>query len=125
WPVRTDHHQYPPSKVMSVADEKGNLQTGLIVNSLIASGSVIAGAEVTGSVLSLDVHVGRNAVITNSVIMESVVIGENAKIKNAIIDKQVVIPPNARIGYDAQADRQKFVMTTSGIVIVAKKEEVK
>ena len=58
------------------------------------------------------------------VIMNSVVIGENVKIKNAIIDKEVNIPSNTTIGYDLKADRKRFDVTASGIVIVAKKEAI-
>ena len=56
--------------------------------------------------------------------MEGVVVGENAKIKNTIIDKQVTIPPNSKIGYDAELDKKHFDMTTSGVVIVAKKTAI-
>jgi glucose-1-phosphate adenylyltransferase len=53
--------------------------------------------------------------------MDNVVISEGASVKNAIIDKQVVVPPNAEIGYDLKSDRKRFDVTTSGIVIVAKR----
>ena len=119
WPVRTYHKQYPPVKVSSA---EGN--TGSIVDSLIGGGCVIEGATVTKSVLSSNVIVGKNAEVKNSVIMESVVIGENAKIQNAIIDKEVIVPPNTTIGYNLEEDREKFVLTTSGIAMVTKKASV-
>ncbi|MCA9398156.1 MAG: glucose-1-phosphate adenylyltransferase [Candidatus Omnitrophica bacterium] len=119
WPVRTYHKQYPPVKVTSAG---GN--TGSIVDSLIGGGCMIEGATVTNSVLSSNVIVGKNAEVKNSVIMESVVIGENVKIQNAIIDKEVTVPPNTTIGYNLEEDREKFVLTTSGIAMVAKKASV-
>jgi len=57
--------------------------------------------------------------------MESAVIGAGANIRNAILDKQVVVPANAQIGFDLDTDRKRFDVTTSGIVIVAKKVEVR
>ena len=51
-------------------------------------------------------------------------INKNAKIKNAIIDKQVIIPSGARIGYNKASDRKNFVITRSGVVIVAKKAQL-
>ena len=43
---------------------------------------------------------------------------------NAIIDKEVNIPDGSKIGYDLAQDKKKFDVTTSGIVIVAKKSLV-
>ena len=54
-------------------------------------------------------------------LFRSVTIGKNAKLRNAIIDKQVYIPANSRIGYNFEADKKRFVITRSGIVIVPKK----
>jgi glucose-1-phosphate adenylyltransferase len=56
--------------------------------------------------------------------MEGVVVGAGSQIKNAIIDKQVIIPPGEKIGYDLDLDRKRFAVTTSGIVIVAKKTAI-
>jgi glucose-1-phosphate adenylyltransferase len=52
--------------------------------------------------------------------MENVVIGDHARIKRAIIDKDVVIPPKTEIGYDPAADRQRFQVTESGLVVISK-----
>lgn len=124
WPVRTFHEQYPPIRIMSVPDGKGGEMTGTIVNSMVAGGCQITGATVKGSVVSSNVKVARSTEVLDSVIMEGVSIGEGARIKNAIIDKEVVIPPGAEIGYDLELDRKRFDVTTSGIVIVAKKSSV-
>lgn len=124
WPVRTYHSQYPPVKVKNAEDGNGNVIPGVIANSLIAGGCFINGGEVKHSVLSPNVRVEKNAAVLNSVVMEGVVIGEHAKVQNAIIDKEVVIPPGASIGYDLELDRKRFDVTTSGIVIVAKKSAI-
>lgn len=116
WPLRTYHHQYPPIRVIS-----GGKQAGSIINSVISGGCIVEEAEVNSSVLSSNVYIKNGAKVNRSVLMESVVVGEGAKIQNAIIDKEVVIPPGSKIGFDQNADRQRFVLTTSGIVIVAKK----
>lgn len=116
WPLRTYHHQYPPIKVMATASHKGSIE-----NSLIASGCVIEGARIVNSVLSSNVTVKNSAEITNSVIMEGVVVCEGAKIQNAIVDKDNVVPAGCKIGFDLIKEREKFAVTTSGIVIVAKR----
>ncbi len=123
WPVRTYHEQYPPIKMLSAPSEEG-MNAGKMVDSIISGGCVIRGGEVVRSVLSSNVRIENHAVISDSILMEGVIVGERAKIKNAIIDKQVVIPTNAKIGYDLESDRKKFAVTTSGIVIVAKKSSL-
>jgi glucose-1-phosphate adenylyltransferase len=120
WPVRTYHHQYPPIKINAVIENKEEC-AGSIVDSIIASGCIIEGGTVCRSVLSSNVIVKHRASVTNSVIMQDVEIGDGAQIQNAIIDKGNVIPADTRIGFNIEEDRQRFDMTKSGIVIVAKR----
>jgi len=119
WPVRTFHEQYPPIKTTSLKNQNSS-----IVNSIVSGGCVVRGGAVRNSILSPNVQIQAKAEVENSVIMESVVVGEGAKIKNAIIDKEVIIPKGTKIGYSASLDAKRFVLTTSGIVIVAKKTAV-
>jgi glucose-1-phosphate adenylyltransferase len=86
---------------------------------------IIEGAAVKTSILSNNIKVLQNAQVENSIIMEDVVISEGAKIKNAIIDKEVVVPANCEIGYNIEEDKKRFVLTTSGIVIVPKRAKIK
>ena len=48
------------------------------------------------------------------------IIGEGAVVRNAVIDKNVVVPAGAKIGVDLENDHDRFVVTPSGIVAVAK-----
>lgn len=123
WPVRTLHEQHPPIKLSSVK-EGAKVNPGSIVDSLIAGGCIIEGGYIEHSVVSTNVKVYNQAEIRNSIIMDGVVIGEKAKIQNAIIDKEVYIPPHSKIGYSEASDKKNFVLTTSGIVIVAKKTAI-
>lgn len=119
WPVRTYHEQYPPIRMIST-----KAGSGTVIDSMVSGGCVVEGGHVEKSVLSSNVKIGNNAQVKNSVIMESVIVGEGAQIQNAIIDKEVIIPPHSKIGYDPKLDAQRFVLTTSGIVIVPKKTSV-
>ncbi|MEK7846642.1 MAG: glucose-1-phosphate adenylyltransferase, partial [Nitrospinota bacterium] len=51
--------------------------------------------------------------------------GRYAKIKRAIIDKYVTIPVGMEIGYNLKADRKRFYVTESGIVVVPKEAILK
>lgn len=119
WPVRTYHEQYPPIRMFSSAAGSGR-----VVDSIISGGCIIEGGVVESTVLSSNVRIQNGAEVRNSIVMEGVIVGEGAKIQNAIIDKQVVVPPRTTIGYDAENDRKRFVITTSGIVIVPKKTQI-
>ena len=78
-------------------------------------------SHIEHSVVSPNVVIRDGVLIKNSVIMDSVTIGKGAQIQGAIIDKDVDIPAGTKIGFYPALDRQRFVLTTSGIVIVAKK----
>jgi glucose-1-phosphate adenylyltransferase len=39
-------------------------------------------------------------------------------VRRAIIDENVYIPAGAEIGYDREADREKYFVTDSGITVV-------
>lgn len=119
WPVRTHQHQYPPVKICDAGGRKAQ-----VINSIISNGCIVEGAFVDRSVVSPSVYIHKGARVQNSVIMENVTIGENVKIKNAIIDKEVSIPSGTRIGFNRGDDRRRFVLTTSGIVIVPKKTKI-
>ncbi|MBF0522410.1 MAG: glucose-1-phosphate adenylyltransferase [Candidatus Omnitrophica bacterium] len=119
WPMRNYQEPYPPIRIVNTTQG-----TGHVVNSMVSGGCVIEGALIDHSILSPGVKVKSGAEIKDSVIMESVTIGENAKIKNAIIDKEVIIPANSQIGYNLELDRERFVLTTSGIVIVPKRTSI-
>jgi len=45
---------------------------------------------------------------------------EYTRIRRAIIDKDVIIPPKTVIGFDRVADRQRFKVTDSGLVVISK-----
>ncbi len=70
---------------------------GKVNNSIIALGCEIQG-QISDSVLSYNVKVGKGAVIKNSIIFSNVEIGEGAVIDHAIIDEEVVIGKNAKVG---------------------------
>ena len=54
----------------------------------------------------------------DSIILDHCDIGRRAKVRRAILDKNVKVPPDAAIGYDLEADRQRYHVTESGIVVL-------
>jgi glucose-1-phosphate adenylyltransferase len=114
WPIYTLWHNDPPAK--TVLDEDG--RRAEVVESMLCSGVVVSGATVRRSILSSRVFVDEGAVVEDSIIFSGVKIGKGAKIRRAIIDKWTEVPAGTTIGYDAEADRRRFTISDSGLVVV-------
>jgi glucose-1-phosphate adenylyltransferase len=116
WPIRTHQRQYPPAKF--VFNEPG--RTGTAADSIVSSGCIVSGSVVKGSVLSPDVRVNSYSEIDSSILFSHVNIGRHCRIRRAIIDRDVHIPEGTTIGYDVNADRQRYFVTETGITVVTR-----
>ncbi len=116
WPLRTHQRQYPPAKF--VFSEPG--RTGSAVDSIISSGCIVSGGAVRNSVFSPDVRVNSYAEVDSSIVFSHVNIGRHCRIRKAIIDRDVHIPEGTVIGYDHEADRQRYFVTDTGITVVTR-----
>ncbi len=114
WPIWTYQEQLPPAKfVFDDADRRG-----VAVNSLIASGCVISGAQVSRSLLFCNVRVDNHSVIDEAVILPDVSVGPNCRMRRVIVDKACVIPAGTVIGEDPDVDRTRFHVTPGGVTLV-------
>ncbi|MBS1871615.1 MAG: glucose-1-phosphate adenylyltransferase [Acidobacteria bacterium] len=114
WPLRTAGYFDAPAKF--TFDEEG--RRGNAIDSIVSGGAILAGGLVRNSVIGRGVKVHTGAQVDDSVIFDNCDIGRRAKIRRAILDKNVKIPEDTVIGYDAEADRLKYHVTESGIVVV-------
>jgi glucose-1-phosphate adenylyltransferase len=121
WPILTWHEPLPPAKF--VFDEDG--RRGHALDSMVCAGVVISGATARRSVISPGVHLHSYAEVEGSILMQGVDVGRNAVVRNAIVDKQVRIEDGARIGVDPEADRERFVVSDNGVVVIGKGEVVR
>jgi glucose-1-phosphate adenylyltransferase len=76
-------------------------------------------------VLSPEVIVRQGAEVDDSVLLDGVDVGAGAVVRRAIVDKNVVIEPGATLGVDIERDRDRFVVSPGGIVVVGKGERVR
>jgi glucose-1-phosphate adenylyltransferase len=93
---------------------------GVAVDSVVGPGAIISGGRVKHSVLGYDVRVNSYSQVENSILYNHVNIGRYSKVRNAIIDRHVVLPEHTEIGYDREADRRRYQVTDSGVVIVVR-----
>lgn len=121
WPLRSYHPPVPPANIM--ADEQGNHCT--VINSMIASGCEITGANVERSVLGFSVDVGAGSQLKESIFLGKCCIGEHCKINRTIVDKGVKIAPNTEIGFDPELDKTRgLTVSDEGIVVIPKNMEI-
>ena len=112
WPILTWNDPLPPAKFVSTHEGEPH-----VVDSMVAEGAIISGAEVRRSILSANVRIHSRATVEDSVLMNGVVVGPHAVIRRGIVDKQVHIPEGARIGVDLELDRDRFAVSDSGVVV--------
>jgi glucose-1-phosphate adenylyltransferase len=120
WPLRTWQPQYPPVKSVFADPER----MGVALDSIVGGGSILSGGRVKNSVLGYDVRVNSYCEVENTIVFNHVNIGRYSNIRNAIIDRHVVLPEHTQIGYDLEADRNRYQVTDSGIVIVVREESM-
>ena len=114
WPIWTYQVQQPPAKfVLDDVDRRGTA-----VNSMVAGGCIVSGAEVRESLLFSDVRVDERARIERSVVLPHVHVGAGSTIRRAILDEGCEIPPGMQVGVDPEADRRRFHVTDNGVVLV-------
>jgi glucose-1-phosphate adenylyltransferase len=120
WPILTWNEPAPPARFLSRDGET----VSRIDDSLISSGVIVDGGSVRRSVLSPGVMVHPGAEVSEAVLMGAVVVGQNAVVRRAIVDKNVTIPEGTKIGVDLDLDRERFVVSPGGIVVIGKGQKV-
>ncbi len=114
WPIWTHQEQLPPAKfVFNDPDRRG-----AAIDSLVSGGDIISGAIVRDSLLFSRVHIHSHASVEESVILPDVDIARHAQLRRVVVDKHCRIPEGMRIGFDAEADRQRFHVSEKGITLV-------
>jgi glucose-1-phosphate adenylyltransferase len=120
WPIRSEPFNYPPAKF--VHNTEGRV--GQAIQSIVCEGSIVSGSTVLDSVIGRACKINSYAEVHTSILLDHVEVGRGARLRNCIIDKHVKIPPNDVIGYNPEQDAKRFHVTETGLVVIAKGQEV-
>jgi glucose-1-phosphate adenylyltransferase len=115
WPIYTLWQNDPPAKTVFDGSDGRRAE---VVDSLLCPGTVVSGASVKRSVLSNRVIVEEGAELEEAILFKGAVVGPGAKLRRVIVDRWTRIPEGEEIGYDADRDRERFRVTSSGITVV-------
>ncbi len=116
WPVFTSHESQPPAKI----SRGSGGEPAFVDGSLLCAGSIVSGGHVERSIIAPDVRVHHDAHVTDSILFPGVTVQPGARVNRCIIDKNVVVPAGVRIGFDRDADAQRFTISERGIVVIPK-----
>jgi glucose-1-phosphate adenylyltransferase len=118
WPLRGIQPLSGPAKFVFNSPAEGRV--GYAMDSIVGAGSIISGARMSESVVFHKVRVNSYSTVERAVLFPHVDIGRNSHLRNCIVDKGVQIPPGEKIGFDLEADRERFTVSDSGIVVVSR-----
>lgn len=121
WPIRTYQPPDPPPKFVFNQSGVEPQRVGHALDSMVCSGCIVSGGQVTRSILGPGVRVNSFATVEDSILFDGVKVGRHAKIRRAILDKRVVVPEGERIGFDPEEDRRRgFVISEGGVTVIGK-----
>ena len=120
WPILTMPEPLPPAKFVFADGDR----IGIATDSLVCAGVIVSGGQVHHSILSPGVRIHERAQVSDSVLLHDVVVGPGAIVRKAIIDKSVQVEAGAQVGVDPEADRERFVVSDAGIVVIGKGQRV-
>jgi glucose-1-phosphate adenylyltransferase len=110
WCIHSSTYQGPTARILD----------GSFENSSLGAGTLIRGARVRNSVIRREVILEKDVEVDECIIMDYSVLRRGAKLRRTIVDRYNNIAPGSRIGFDPEADRARYHVTGSGIVVVPK-----
>jgi glucose-1-phosphate adenylyltransferase len=118
WRIRTAQRDYPPARMVR---HSANHAVTTAIDSLICEGSIVSSSELHRVMLGYDSFVHPGCYIEDSVVLSGCDIGESSRLRRVLLDKNCTIESGTEIGFDTDADRERFpFVSESGIVVLPK-----
>jgi glucose-1-phosphate adenylyltransferase len=110
WPIYSSHYQGPIAHIFNSTVDDSLLGTAAVVDNASIRHSIIRGETVIEPGVELD----------ECVIMDYVRIGRGSHLRRVIVDRHNYIKPGTVIGYDHEADKQRYHVTPQNVVVISK-----
>ncbi|HVI03919.1 MAG TPA: glucose-1-phosphate adenylyltransferase [Enhygromyxa sp.] len=118
WRIRTAQRDYPPARLVR---HSPNHALTSAIDSLVCEGAIVSSTMLDRVMLGYDSFVHPECHIEDSVVLSGCDIGEGARLKRVLFDKNCTIEAGTEIGWDLEADRERFpFVSESGIVVLPK-----
>lgn len=114
WFINSSNYQGPSPRIAR----------GHIEDSAIGAGSYIKDARLRSTILRREVLIEDDVEIEDSIIMDHCVIRRGSRLRRVIIDRYNEIAPGTIIGFDPEADRARYTLSDSGVVVLPKGPDV-
>ncbi|GBL45504.1 glucose-1-phosphate adenylyltransferase [Sulfuriferula multivorans] len=114
WRIFSSGYQGPSSKIID----------GKIKNSLIGAGAIIKGGSIRNSIVRREVMIEEDVELEDCIIMDYTIIRKGARLRRVIVDRYNTIAAGTQIGYDSDADRARYHVSESGLVVVSRGDEL-
>jgi glucose-1-phosphate adenylyltransferase len=114
WFINSSNYQGPSPRIAR----------GQIEDSAIGAGSYIKDARLRRTILRREVLIEDDVEIEDSIIMDHCVIRRGSRLKRVVVDRYNDIAPGTTIGFDPEADRARYTLSDSGVVILPKGPDV-
>ena len=114
WRIFSSGYQGPSSKIID----------GQIKNSMIGAGAIIKGGSIRNSIVRREVMIEEDVELEDCIIMDYTIIRRGARLRRVIVDRYNTIAAGTQIGYDRDADRARYHVSESGLVVVFRGDEL-
>ncbi len=109
WPIFSSNYQGPVARVLG----------GELRNSLLGAATVIHdGVRIRDSIIRREAVIEEDVELEDCIVMDYNRICRGARLRRVIIDRHNIIEAGDVIGYDEEADRQRFHVSPSGITVI-------
>ena len=109
WPVYSSGYQGPVARVLG----------GELRNSLLAAATIVhEGARLTNTIVRREAVIEEDVELEDCVIMDYVRVCRGARLRLVIVDRHNIIAPGERIGFDPEADRQRYTVSEGGVTVI-------
>ncbi len=108
WPILTDSYDGPMA----------NLVRTTVDESMVGQGGQFIEADIRRSVIGRGVRIDSGARLEECVIADGVHIGAGAKLRRVIADRFSKIPADIELGYGETVDRERFYVSSSGLIVL-------